>query len=87
MRLLFLLRNILGEAGEQRLKQLMNYNYWHIQQDPKLKTISYVLFMNNESSYGVNFSWLQSEFKKNGHTFQCGAVTCKFVTDSEEFSE
>ncbi|CAG8670138.1 1495_t:CDS:2, partial [Gigaspora rosea] len=27
-----------GEAGEQRLKQLVNYNYWNVRQDPKLKT-------------------------------------------------
>ncbi|CAG8491229.1 21517_t:CDS:2 [Cetraspora pellucida] len=79
--------NIFGEAGEQRLKQLMNYDYWHIQQDPKLKTIGYVLFIDHESSYSVNFSWSQSELKENGHIFQCGTVTCKFIADSGEFSE
>ncbi|CAG8572591.1 33280_t:CDS:1 [Racocetra persica] len=45
-----------GEAGEQRLKQLVNYDNWNVRQDPKLKTIGYVLFMDNENSYGVNFS-------------------------------
>ncbi|CAG8465289.1 9815_t:CDS:2, partial [Gigaspora rosea] len=29
---------ILGEASEHRLKQLVNYDYWNIWQDPKLKT-------------------------------------------------
>ncbi|RIB17339.1 hypothetical protein C2G38_2187628 [Gigaspora rosea] len=50
-----------GEAGEQRLKQLVNYDYWNVRQDPKLKTKGYVLFMDNESSYEVAFSWSQSE--------------------------
>lgn len=76
-----------GEASEQRLKQLVNYNYWHIQQDPKLKTIGYVLFIDYENSYSVNFSWSQSKLKKNSHIFQCGTVTCKFIVDSGEFSE
>ncbi|CAG8772190.1 226_t:CDS:2, partial [Gigaspora rosea] len=33
--------NIFGEAGEQRLKQLVNYDQWNIRQDPKLKTIEF----------------------------------------------
>ncbi|CAG8627726.1 19328_t:CDS:2, partial [Racocetra persica] len=76
-----------GEAGEQRLKQLINYDNWNIRQDPKLKTIGYVLFVDNESSYEVNFSWSQSEVKENNHIFQCSTVTCKFVADSGEFSQ
>ncbi|CAG8616486.1 5425_t:CDS:2, partial [Gigaspora rosea] len=40
-----------------------------------------------ESSYEVNFSWSQSEFKENNHIFQCGTTTCKFTADSGEFSE
>ncbi|CAG8745866.1 35723_t:CDS:1, partial [Racocetra persica] len=56
-------------ASEQKLKQLVNYDYWHIRQDSKLKTIGYVLFMVHRSSYEVNFSWLQSELKENGHIF------------------
>ncbi|CAG8636787.1 6733_t:CDS:2, partial [Racocetra persica] len=74
-----------GKAGEQRLKQLINYDYWNIRQDPKLKTIGYVLFVDNESSYEVNFSWSQSELKENNCIFQCGTVTCKFLSDSGEF--
>ncbi|RIB02085.1 hypothetical protein C2G38_2255807 [Gigaspora rosea] len=76
-----------GEAGEQRLKQLVNYDNWNMRQDPKLKTIGYVLFMDNESSYRVNFSWAQLEFRENERIFQCGTVTCKFIADSGEFSQ
>ncbi|CAG8459065.1 26620_t:CDS:2, partial [Racocetra persica] len=76
-----------GEAGEQRLKQLVNYDYWNIRQHPKLKTIGYILFMDNESSYKVTFSWSQTELKENDHIFQCGTASCKFVADSGEFSE
>ncbi|RIB21716.1 hypothetical protein C2G38_2175830 [Gigaspora rosea] len=76
-----------GEAGEQRLKQLINYDNWNVRQDPKLQTIGYVLFVDNESSYGVNFSWSQSEVKENNRIFQCGTVTCKFIADSGEFSQ
>ncbi|RIB17825.1 hypothetical protein C2G38_2186300 [Gigaspora rosea] len=72
---------------EQRLKQLINYDNWNVLQDPKLKTIDYVLFKDHDSSYGVNFSWSQSEFKENNHIFQCGTATCKFIADSGEFSE
>ncbi|RIB10703.1 hypothetical protein C2G38_2175831 [Gigaspora rosea] len=76
-----------GEACEQRLKQLINYDNWNVRQDPKLQTIGYVLFVDNESSYGVNFSWSQSEVKENNRIFQCGTVTCKFIADSGEFSQ
>ncbi|CAG8580716.1 5866_t:CDS:1, partial [Scutellospora calospora] len=58
-----------GEASEQRLKQLVNYDNWNIQQDSKLKTIGYVLFMNYESSYSISFSWTQTELKENKHIF------------------
>ncbi|RIB07550.1 hypothetical protein C2G38_2052817 [Gigaspora rosea] len=64
-----------GEAGEQRLKQLVNYDHWNVRQDPKLRTIGYVLFMDNEGSYGVSFSWSQSEFKENERVFHCGTAT------------
>lgn len=74
-----------GEASEHRLKQLVNYDYWNIQQDPKLKTVGYVLFMNHDSSYSINFIWSQLELKENGCIFQCGTVTCKFIVDSREF--
>ncbi|RIB20461.1 hypothetical protein C2G38_2179191 [Gigaspora rosea] len=77
----------IGEAGEQRLKQLVNYDQWNIRQDSKLKTIGYVLFMDHESFYKVNFSWSQSEFKENNRIFQCGTATCKFTADLSEFSE
>ncbi|CAG8643174.1 8849_t:CDS:2, partial [Scutellospora calospora] len=76
-----------GEVGEQRLKQLVNYDYWNVRQDPKLKTIGYVLFMDNESSYKVTFSWSQTELKENDRIFQCGTASCKFVADFGEFSE
>ncbi|CAG8570820.1 2855_t:CDS:2 [Scutellospora calospora] len=79
--------NIFGEASELRLKQLVNYDDWNVRQDPKLKTIGYVLFMDNENSYRVNFSWTQSEFKENNCIFQYGTVTCKFTADSGEFSQ
>ncbi|CAG8799310.1 12174_t:CDS:2, partial [Racocetra persica] len=65
----------------------INYDYWNIRQDPKLKTIGYVLFMDNENSYRVSFSWLQSEFKENECVFHCSTATCKFIADSGEFSE
>ncbi|CAG8838813.1 30180_t:CDS:1, partial [Racocetra persica] len=76
-----------GKTGEQKLKQLFNYEYWNVQQNPKLKTKGYVLFIDNESSYEVTFSWSQSELKKNDYTFQCGTATCKFVANSGEFFE
>ncbi|CAG8674885.1 14365_t:CDS:1, partial [Cetraspora pellucida] len=75
------------EAEEQRLKQLVNYDHWNVRQDPKLRTIGYVLFMDNEGSYKVSFSWSQSEFKKNECIFHYGTTTCKFIADSGEFSE
>ncbi|RIB08009.1 hypothetical protein C2G38_2212772 [Gigaspora rosea] len=57
-----------GEAGEHRLKQLVNYDYWNIQQDPNLKTVDYVLFMDHVSSYSINFIWLQSELEENANS-------------------
>ncbi|CAG8678270.1 6494_t:CDS:2 [Cetraspora pellucida] len=62
-----------GEAGEQRLKQLVNYDYWNVRQDPKLKTKGYVLFIDNDSSYEVTFSWSQSELKENDPVAQTNA--------------
>ncbi|CAG8837168.1 14457_t:CDS:2, partial [Racocetra persica] len=76
-----------GEDGELRLRQLVNYDNWNVLQDPKLKTISYVLFKDHNSSYIVNFSWSQAEFKENYCIFQCGTATCKFIADSGKFSE
>ncbi|CAG8821649.1 22908_t:CDS:1, partial [Racocetra persica] len=76
-----------GEAGELRLKQLINYDYWNVRQNQKLTTKGYVLFMDNDSSYEVTFSWSQTELKENDCIFQCGTATCKFVADSGEFSE
>ncbi|PKC67012.1 hypothetical protein RhiirA1_458951 [Rhizophagus irregularis] len=35
---------LLGEAGEGRLKQILNYEYWNCQQDPKTKITGYILF-------------------------------------------
>ncbi|CAG8810553.1 24253_t:CDS:1, partial [Gigaspora rosea] len=58
-----------GEVGEQRLKQLINYDYWNVQQNLKLKTKGYVLFMDNDSSYKVTFSWTQLELKENDRVF------------------
>ncbi|GBB90490.1 hypothetical protein RclHR1_17480003 [Rhizophagus clarus] len=37
-----------GEVGEQRLKQILNYEHWSCRQDPKTKTTGYVLFVNYE---------------------------------------
>ncbi|CAG8641199.1 14276_t:CDS:10, partial [Cetraspora pellucida] len=54
-----------GEDGELRLKQLVNYDNWNVLQDPKLKTIGYILFKDHDSFYIVNFSWSQLEFKEN----------------------
>ncbi|CAG8797135.1 24028_t:CDS:1, partial [Racocetra persica] len=54
-----------NEADKQRLKQLINYDNWNIRQNPKLKTIGYILFKDYDSSYRVNFNWSQSEFKEN----------------------
>ncbi|CAG8622284.1 2042_t:CDS:1, partial [Racocetra persica] len=41
----------------------------NIKQDPKLKTVGYVLFMDHESSYGVDFNWSQSKLKENSCIF------------------
>lgn len=74
-----------GEAGEGRLKQILNYEYWNCRQDPKTKTIGYVLFANYEGIYEVSFSWIQTKLVENNRIFQCGTVTCTFTTDSGEF--
>ena len=74
-----------GEAGEGRLKQILNYEYWNQRQDPVTKTTGYVLFANYEGSYEVSFSWKQTELVENNRIFQCGTVTCMFTTDSGEF--
>ena len=74
-----------GEAGERRLKQILNYEYWNRRQDPKTKTIGYVLFANYEGTYEVSFSWIQNKLIENNRTFQCGTVTCMFTTDAGEF--
>ena len=73
------------EAGENRLKQILNYEYWNLRQDPKTKTTGYVLFVNYEESYEVAFSWTQTKLVENNRTFQCGTVTCTFTTDLGEF--
>jgi len=49
-----------GKAGEERLKQILNYEYWNFRQDPNTKTTGYVLFVNYEGTYKVNFSWYLS---------------------------
>ena len=74
-----------GEAGELRLKQILNYEHWNCRQDPKTNTTGYVLFVNYEGIYGVTFSWTQNELVENDRIFQCGTVTCTFTTDSGEF--
>jgi hypothetical protein len=51
-----------GKNGEERLKQILNYEYWNFRQDPKTKTTGYVLFINYEKTYKVNFSWYISIF-------------------------
>ncbi|CAG8735445.1 19680_t:CDS:1, partial [Gigaspora rosea] len=76
-----------SEFGEQGLKQLINYDYWNVRQNLKLKTKGYVLFMDSYSSYKVTFSWTQLKLKENDRVFQYGIATCKFVADSGEFSE
>ncbi|RHZ86917.1 hypothetical protein Glove_42g77 [Diversispora epigaea] len=40
-----------GKMGEERLKQILNYEYWNSKQDPNTKTTRYVLFVNNEETY------------------------------------
>ena len=74
-----------GEEGENRLKQILNYEHWNFWQDPKTKTTGYVLFVNYEESYEVTFSWTQTKLVENNRIFQCGTVTCTFTTDSGEF--
>ncbi|CAG8804109.1 7887_t:CDS:2, partial [Cetraspora pellucida] len=64
-----------SEADEQRLKQLVNYDYLNVRQDLKLKTKGYILFIDNDSSYKVTFSWSQLELKENNRVFQCGTIT------------
>jgi len=51
--------------GEERLKQILNYEYWNYRQDSKTKTIGYVLFVNYEETYEVTFSWTQAKLVKN----------------------
>jgi hypothetical protein len=46
-----------GKEGEERLKQILNYDYWSFRQDPITKTKGYVLLINCEEIYSVNFSW------------------------------
>ena len=46
-----------GKAGEERLKQILNYEYWSFRQNPITKTTGYVLFVNYEETYKVDFSW------------------------------
>lgn len=74
-----------GEAGENRLKQILNYQHWSYRQDQKTKTTGYVLFVNYEEIYEVTFSWAQTKLVENDRIFQCGAVTCTFTADSGEF--
>jgi hypothetical protein len=73
------------EAGEGRLKQILNYEYWNQRQDPVTKITRYVLFVNYDGIYEVSFSWKQVELIENNRSFQCGTVTCMFTTDSGEF--
>src|SRR6185436_10316865 len=40
-----------GKIGEERLKQILNYEFWSSKQDPNTKTTGYVLFVNNEDTY------------------------------------
>jgi len=46
-----------GKTGEERLKQILNYEYWNVRQNPKTNTTGYVLFVNYMGTYNVNFSW------------------------------
>ena len=45
------------------------------------------LLVNYEESYEVSFIWMQAELIRNNRSFQCGTVTCAFITDSGEFAE
>ena len=49
-----------GKAGEKRLKQILNYEHWSSRQNPKTKTTGYVLLVNYEGIYNINFSWYLS---------------------------
>src|SRR6266508_2317898 len=75
------------KMGEERLKQILNYEYWNYWQDSKTKTTGYVLFVNYEETYEVTFSWTQAELVENNRIFQCDTVTCKFTTNSGEFTD
>ncbi|RHZ48524.1 hypothetical protein Glove_547g42 [Diversispora epigaea] len=70
---------------EERLKQILNYEYWSSKQNPNTKTTGYVLFVDNEETYTVKFNWSLLELNENKRNFQCGTVTCTFTTDSREF--
>ncbi|SRR6266498_2034565 len=41
------------KAGEERLKQILNYKYWNFKRNPKTNTMGYVLFVNYEGTYKV----------------------------------
>jgi hypothetical protein len=76
-----------GEEGESRLKQILNYEHWSYRQDPKTNTTGYVLLVNHEDNYEISFIWTQAELVENNRSFQCGMVTCTFITASGEFIE
>ena len=46
-----------GKNGEERLKQILNYEYWNVRQNSKTNTTGYVLFVNYMGIYNINFSW------------------------------
>ncbi|GET02614.1 hypothetical protein GLOIN_2v1475986 [Rhizophagus clarus] len=52
---------------------------------PTQKLTGYVLFVNYEGTYKVNFNWTLSELNEDNRTFQCGTATYTFVSDSGEF--
>ncbi|CAB4434086.1 unnamed protein product [Rhizophagus irregularis] len=60
-----------GKDGEERLKQILNCEYWNFQQD---KT----------TGYGLNFNWSLLELNENGRNLKCGITTCTFMVDSRE---
>ncbi|POG78177.1 hypothetical protein GLOIN_2v1766938 [Rhizophagus irregularis DAOM 181602=DAOM 197198] len=76
---------LLGEAGEGRLKQILNYEYWNCQQDPKTKITGYILFVNSEEIYEVSFREFinGNEVTNENHTSAHSAIPTITKTNNQ----
>ncbi|RHZ88189.1 hypothetical protein Glove_26g203 [Diversispora epigaea] len=72
-----------NNRGRKKIKT--NFEYWSSRHNPVTKTTGYVLLANYEGNYEISFIWVQTELIENNRTFQCGMVTCTFITDAGQF--